>query len=261
MLRGAVGVVHSGHNSAFLFTERDHMTFDLDMIYKNVAEHFDFGKFWSGENVGISANEPDVKSHSALEVAADQHQKRTAVYNESEKCWYVELPWKDASPEGRLLTDNYPRAVAMWKKVLSVVKDEHIDLVRNAYAEIHDSGFSEKVSPELEARTDHPTYVMTSRPVIRMDKSTSKCRIVINASMPDQRNKKKTLNSLLMPGQNMLPQIMQLILHSKLKRYVASVDIRKMFLSVRLKKESDMDMLRYVWATPDKAKPDMYRFT
>ena len=53
---------------------------------------------------------------------------------------------------------------------------------------------------------------------------------------------------------------MEQILHAKTKRFVASVDVKQMFPSVRLKKESDMDMLRYLWAPPGSSRPTMYRF-
>ena len=260
ILRGAAGVEQELSQN-YHFSEADHINFDLAMIYKDQMENFDFGKFWSGENVGIRSDEPDIKSETALEIQADLHQQNTAQYNESEKCWYVELPWIDPSPEGRSLTDNTNRAHAMWRKVLTTVKPEHMDLVNDAYNEIFENGYSEIVPEDQINRNDHPTYVMTSRPVIKPDRATTKCRIVVNASLPDQKNKKRTLNSLLMPGKNLLPQIMVLILQSKLKRYIASIDIKKMFLSVKLKKESDKDMLRYLWAPPGADEPVLYRYT
>jgi hypothetical protein len=243
------------------YSELDYLTFETAMIYKDLMENFDFGQFWSGENVGISSKESDIKSETALEIRADEHQAKTAMYHEQEKCWYVELPWIDPSPEGRMLTDNTKRVIAMWHKVHSTVRPEHMNMVNDAYNEILESGFAEVVPEEQVARTDHPTYVLTSRPVIRPDKVTTKCRIVANASLPDPKNKKRTLNSLLMPGKNLLPQIMVLILKSKQKRYIASIDIKKMFFSVKLKKESDKDMFRYMWAPPGAERPTMYRFT
>lgn len=261
MLRGAVGVERSISSVMYTASGNDYMNYELEMIYKDITENFDFGKFWSGENVGISPHEPDGKSLTAMELQADYHQSQTAKYDKEKKRWSVELPWKDSSPETLTLSNNYPRAVAMCHKVHERVKPEHMALVNDAYQEFFDNGFSEIVPPEQEHRTDHPTYVMTSRPVIRLDKQTTKCRIVINASLPDQKDKKKTLNKLLMPGKNMLPQIMELVLHSKLKQFLVTIDIRKMFLSVRLSKESDKDMLRYVWAPPGHDKPIMYRFT
>lgn len=259
ILRGGDGII--GHTPMVMYGSIDtYMNYDLEMIYKEKVENFDFYQFWSGENVGINQNEPDGKSLTDLEIKADLHQAKTAQYNEVEKCWYVALPWRDSSPEGRILTDNYPRAVAMWHKVVDTVKPEHIDLVNEAYNEMVENGFAEVVPPEQE-KVNHPTYIMTSRPVIRPDKTTTKCRIVINASLPDPKEKGRSLNKLLMPGKNMLPQIMELILYSKLKQFIVTVDIRKMFMSVKLSKESDKDMLRFVWAPPGSDKPTLYRFT
>ena len=107
---------------------------------------------------------------------------------------------------------------------------------------------------------DHPTYVMTSRPVFRQDHATTKCRIVINASLPDQADPSRTLNKMLKPGPNKLPQIMKLVLATTLEPFIAMVDIKKMFLAVQLQKVSDRDMLRFVWAEANAPKPDFYRF-
>ena len=158
-----------------------------------------------------------------------------------------------------MLTDNLSRSVAMYHKVCKHVKPEHLPLVADAYDELINNGFAEKV-PNDEINPEHPTYVLTSRPVLRLDKSTTKCRIVINASLPDQKNRERTLNKLLMPGKNMLPQIMELVMQSKCKRYLVTIDIQKMFLSVNLANKSDKDMLRFVWAPVGSESVDLYRF-
>ncbi|XP_059096798.1 uncharacterized protein LOC131891288 [Tigriopus californicus] len=51
--------------------------------------------------------------------------------------------------------------------------------------------------------------------------------------------------------------ITELILHSKTKRFIATIDIQKMFFSVRLSKESDRDMLSpflAIWCLKETAK-------
>ena len=44
----------------------EYETFDLDSVYRSIG--FDFSKFWSGENVGISQNESMTSTLTALEI-------------------------------------------------------------------------------------------------------------------------------------------------------------------------------------------------
>lgn len=261
MLRGAIPAEPKPVNIFFYEGKDDHMTFDLSRIYSKSMEEFDFKQFWSGENVGISPNEPDIPEGTSSEIDAIAHQRRTAKYDKEKQFWSVELPWVDPTQKGRQLSNNLQRAIAMWHQVTKRIHPDHVDMVVEAYEEFHTNGYSELVPEEKINRRDHPTYVMTSHPVIRLNKTTTKCRIVTNASLPDQGNKSRSLNKLLLAGPNMLPQITEMILHAKTKPFIATIDVQKMFLSVRLSKESDQDMLRYVWAPPGQSQPRVYRFT
>ena len=258
VLRGAAGIQEQVRQaSAYGVLAKDHESFDLDTMYKSIG--FDFAKFWTGENIGIQVNESMSSELTALEIQAEEFQKQTAHYDAEKRQWSVHLPWINQDPEARIITDNTSRAVAMWHKVLRSVKEEHMSLVIDAYEELLKHGFAEKV-PDEEVFPDHPTYVMTSRPVFRFDKTTTKCRIVINASLPDQADPSKSLNKLLMPGPNKLPQIMMLVLRTMVKEHLVLVDVRKMFLAIQLEKPSDKDMLRFVWATPGSDRPNLLRY-
>ena len=48
-----------------------HETFDLSTIYKSM--NFDFGQFWTGENIGISKTEPMTSELTALELQFEEH--------------------------------------------------------------------------------------------------------------------------------------------------------------------------------------------
>ena len=258
ILKGAIGISHLVEaKSLFGASAADHESFDLETMRSSIG--FDFSKFWSGENVGLDPKEQMFSPLTALEIKAEEFQKRTAFYDKALNRWSVQLPWVDDDPEAHRLSDNSNRAIAMWHKVLGRVKPEELIQVSKAYREFIDKGFVEPV-PASEMTPNHPTYVMTSRPVFRQDRSTTKCRIVINASLPDQKDPSRTLNKMLMPGPNKLPQIMKLVLATTLEQFVAMVDIKKMFLAVQLQKLSDRDMLRFVWAEPGASAPNFYRF-
>ena len=258
ILKGAVGTEGPIEaKSLFSASSLEHESFDLETMRESIG--FDFSKFWTGENIGLDPKEQMFSSLTALELKAEEFQRRTAFYDSSINRWTVQLPWIDEDLEAHRLTDNSGRAIAMWHKVLRRVKPTELIQVSKAYREFIDNGFVEIV-PDSEMNPDHPTYVMTSRPVFRQDRATTKCRIVINASLPDQVDPTKTLNKMLMPGPNKLPQIMKLVLITTQHLCLAMVDIKKMFLAVQLQKLSDRDMLRFVWAEADAPAPNFYRF-
>ena len=259
ILRGATGL-HAQVPVASVCSAKalDNEIFDLETMQKSMG--FDFRKFWTGENVGLSPHESMHSDLTALEVRANDFHAATARFNPAKKRWSVHLPWIEEGLEAHRLSDNLSRAIAFYHSAMAKVKPEQMPYVVSAYEELMEKGFVEQV-PDDELETEHPNYVMTSRPVFRMDKATTKCRIVINASLPDHKNKERpgnTLNKMLMPGPNKLPQIMELVLKLMFLEHVFLIDVKKMFLSVDLALTSDKDMLRYVWAKPGE-KIKVYR--
>ena len=98
------------------------------------------------------------------------------------------------------------------RKVHDVVLEEDMPMVNQAYMDMVEQGFAEEI-PQNEL---HPSwrsqYYLSTWPVIRKGAATTKCRIVGNALQADQNDKSRTLNKMLMPGLNTLPQIMALIM-------------------------------------------------
>ena len=134
-------------------------------------------------------------------------------------------------------------------KVHDTVHPDDMDMVNEAYLSMIREGFAEEI-PSDEMVPNWSTYWLTSRPVIRRNAQTTKCRIVSNGSCPDQNDRSKTLNKMLMPGPNKLPHIMELIMRFMVVAHVFLIDIQKMFLSIRLELKSDQDMLRFMWGLP-----------
>ena len=81
-----------------------------------------------------------------------------------------------------------------------IIKPEQMPYIISANKELIEKGFVEQF-PENEVIMGQPNYVMTSRPVFRMDKATAKCRIVINASLPDPKTEKNPHNVDAWPKQ------------------------------------------------------------
>ena len=203
-----------------------HETFDLTTIYQSL--NFDFAKFWTGENVGISLNEPMTSKMTALKIRAEAHHRDTAKYDPVAQKWTVQLPWIDPDLEAHHMTNNLRRVIAMLRKVHEVVKGEDLDMVDEAYMTMITQKFAEEI-PESEMNPSWPLYYLPSRPVIQKNALTTKCRIVMNGSCPDQNDRDKTLNKMLMPGPNKLPQIMELVMQLMIKARVFLIDIQKCF--------------------------------
>ena len=118
-------------------------------------------------------------------------------------------------------------------------------LVNEAYDEFLSTGIAEVVPQHLECRTDHPTFVLPSRPVLRLSAEKTKCRIIINASVK-AKDDTRTLNKMLITGPNLLPTVPAVVMRFRHKKYIFTLDIRKHFLQVELRDEEDRDMLRYL---------------
>jgi hypothetical protein len=143
VLRGAIGIKNANYN-VFLYNDEAALSYEQSMIYAKNMEAFDFSKFWTTENVGISPQETDQKTLTAQEIQAESLQSKTALYNQEQKRWFCELLWKDPDIQNHILNDNYNRAFALMKQVHKKVHPDHKDLVNRAMMEIFENGWSEK---------------------------------------------------------------------------------------------------------------------
>ncbi|XP_054713446.1 uncharacterized protein LOC129222910 [Uloborus diversus] len=103
-------------------------------------------------------------------------------------------------------------------------------------------GIVEEVSDTRD--TGHPTYYLPHSPVIRKDKSTTKLRIVFDASSHPPHA--PSLNYLLHSGPNLNPDLLNLILSFRFHRIAFVADIEKAFLNIGLS-ENDRDVVRFLW--------------
>ena len=86
-------------------------------------------------------------------------------------------------------------------------------------------------------------HYLSHHPVIRTDKSTSRVRIVYDASA---KRDGPSLNDCLETGPNTLPQIIDILLRFRLNKIALISDIKQAFLNVSIP-ESDRDFLRFLW--------------
>ncbi|CAB4054179.1 unnamed protein product [Lepeophtheirus salmonis] len=110
--------------------------------------------------------EPITEELTSLELQAALKMQRTAPLDTSRGEWFIKMPWIDSDPNGRIISDNSNRAIAVMHRVHDKVKPEHMNLVEEAYQEFLDLDYAEEV-PSNERITKHPSYVLTSPVLIR----------------------------------------------------------------------------------------------
>ena len=117
ILKGAIGTSrYVEAQSSFSASSQEHESFDLETMRASIG--FNFSKFWTGENVAIDPNEQMFSPLTALELIAEEFQRRSSKFDRETNRWTFQLPWINEDPESHRLTDNTQRAVAMWHKVL-----------------------------------------------------------------------------------------------------------------------------------------------
>ncbi|XP_037293581.1 uncharacterized protein LOC119189038 [Manduca sexta] len=90
----------------------------------------------------------------------------------------------------------------------------------------------------------HEAVYLPHHAVVRMDKSTSKVRVVFNASSKNKRG--VSLNDCLMVGPKLQPDLRHLVFRWRIYPIVMVADIVKMYRQVRIA-EQDAKFQRIVW--------------
>ena len=141
--------------------------------------------------------------------------------------YVVALPFKENSPE---LLSNYSQART---RLISCEKSlKRDELKRAAYkTAIEDyvkCGFARQLTKkELKAIEDKPRYYVSHHPVFKDSSSSTKVRIVFNASAKDPNG--NSLNDYLLKGPNLLPDIAAVLLRFRMHKFALNGDLRKMF--------------------------------
>ncbi|GBN11018.1 hypothetical protein AVEN_263291-1 [Araneus ventricosus] len=102
-------------------------------------------------------------------------------------------------------------------------------------------------------------YYISYRAVHRKNHSSTKLRVVCDASSKDKNQ--KALNCLLQ-GRNLVPELLKVLLKFRLHRIAFTEDIKKVFLEISVSCE-DRDAMRFLWTHDDSnlsnTKVQIYR--
>ncbi|XP_077548213.1 uncharacterized protein LOC144161022 [Haemaphysalis longicornis] len=212
-------------------------------------------RFWDLESIGMKAEEERAMSNdSVLTNFEDTISKKGQRYE-------VALPWKERVD----LCDNYAVANKRLHSLMNKLNrdPELLERYDSTIREYLKEGSAERVPP-TKGQSSERLYYMPHRAVIREDRTTTKVRIVFDAS--SNESGAKSLNENLESGPSLIPDVARLLLRFRRYKVAMIADIEKAFLQIGLR-ESDRDALRFLWfrTSPKAGQPlpelDVWRMT
>ena len=188
---------------------------------KSVSVHcVELERLWKMEEVPDTAGRlPDFP----LERSADGYQ--------------VGLLWRTE----RRPPDNLPQAMATAQALLKKLERQG---TRAAYDKVLLTEYRKLDAIEKEMKPDSPGYYLPHHAVFKHDSTTTKTRVVFNASASMEPG--VSLNDLVDPGPSLLPDLAGLLLRLREYPCALQADIRKAFFMIGMREE-DRPYLRFVW--------------
>lgn len=186
-------------------------------------------RFWELETLGIMKDEPSIYDKFVQQISFDGRR------------YQVSLPWRENhSP----LPDNLELCHRRLDNLLRRLKQNPPLLAE------YDSVIRDQLSRGVVEVVDNPSssehdrvHYLPHHGVVRRDKTTSKLRIVYDASA---RTNGPSLNDCLYTGPSFSQSIFDILLRFRLHRVALAGDIEKAFLMVSVRKK-DRDSLRFLW--------------
>ena len=201
-----------------------------DFLSQDGTIRRELNKFWDYETLGIRADECDESK-----VYADQIKFNGTRYEAS-------LPFKQDHP---VIPDNYRLAQGRLCSLLRRLRSEPQVLHQydNVIKEQLATGVVELANDEKTVEPGNVHYI-PHREVLREDRSTTKLRVVYDAS--SKQNDQISLNDCLLPGPPLTPLIFNILLRFRVNQVAIVSDLEKAFLNVEINPKQ-RDLLRFLW--------------
>ena len=201
--------------------------------------------FWELESLGIHQEEKTLYDDFTSNVAFQDGRYK------------VSLPWKEFHDP---LPDNYQLSLKRLRGLLCRLKQDPIILKEydRTIKDQLDKGIIEVVP--MGKPIPHRVHYLPHHAVVRQDKTTTKLRIVYDASA---KSDGPSLNDCLYKGPRFNQLILDLLLRFRSYRVALTADVEKAFLMITID-NSDRDVLRFIWIDDiEKDKPELqvFRFT
>ena len=154
----------------------------------------------------------------------------------------VKLPFKE---NHSVIEDNYNISKQRLKNLCKKLTEDKNLLTEydNIIQDQLKNNIIEKVTPE-SYDVGKTTY-LPHRPVVKKDRSTSKVRVVFDAST---RNQGPSLNQCLYPGPSLTTSLFSVLLRFRSYNYAVVADIKQAFLQINLN-EQHRNYVRFLWFT------------
>lgn len=196
--------------------------YSLKSFFNHVELNSQLSRFWELEEV------PQATQLSEVEELCEEHYRSTT-YRNSDGRYVVSLPFRREFPSGLSLGNSRHIALSQFtRNEARLLKNpdmkSHYDGVIHEYFEM---GHAKVVEPPKYGAI---AYYLPHHAVFKPDSTTTKLRVVFNASSPSSNG--VSLNNVLYPGPVLQADLMVLILRWRLFRYVFNADIEKMYRQI-----------------------------
>ncbi len=128
--------------------------------------------------------------------------------------------------------------------------------LRQRYVEVIEDYFQKGHLEEEKPAKGVPIYFIPHRAVVKPTSTTTKVRIVFNASCPTSTG--ISLNDVLMVGPTIQPELVEILIRFRKHAVAFSCDVEKMYRQI-LVHPSDRDLQRIVWRSDVCASIEEYR--
>ncbi|XP_045205909.2 uncharacterized protein LOC123558098 [Mercenaria mercenaria] len=207
-------------------------------VFSNVDESVvtkpNLEDFWNIESIGIKENVSCSENEQAM-----QNFRDTLIFRD--KRYFVTWPWRDGDPN---VPNNRQLALGRLKSLVSRLesKPDVLKKYDNVIREQLEKGIIEKVETFQQ---DGILHYLPHHAVIKVDKSTTKLRIVYDASAKT-KCENNSLNECLYRGPVLLNDLCGILLRFRIHQVAIVSDIEKAFLQIGLQ-ESQRDVTRFLW--------------
>ena len=197
----------------------------------------DISFMWEQETLGIRPEEV----HEDHRLAWDSFMK-TITRDENSGQYTVGLPWNEKK---YLLRDNKAVAAARTygQRHIMASDKEYGRLMKQAKEDLLTKDYIETV--DTSKPTNNVVYYMPYRGIIKRESTTTKCRLVMDASSKVSASH-VSLNQALYQGPNLIVELAYVLLRFMLGVFGSVSDIEKAFLRILIA-EVDRDALRFFW--------------
>ncbi|WP_253302631.1 DUF1759 domain-containing protein [Wolbachia endosymbiont of Psylliodes chrysocephala] len=205
-------------------------------------------KFWEIEEV---PNKPILSPEAQL---AEQYYSQTTTRDSNGK-FIVRLPF---SCKLETYGDSYATAVKQFNRIegkLSKNEDLKHDYIQfmNEYKNL---GHMTLISnADVNTFLNQPSYILPHHAVIKQTSTTTKCRIVFNAS--SRTNIGVSLNDTLLIGYSVQHTLFSIITRLRLRKYVLNADIKMMFRQIWIHPD-DRRYQMILWRDNEHSNLDLY---